>query len=131
MLYKACDEAKGLPSLARILNRSRKRRLDLSQLQDRFGPLVDRGLVVTEGDRFLALAVPLGEYVPREAVGRRFYETARGMGRRLRGGIAVPLPPGPRGALRLRLEVRPRKSSPYTVTPECFRLIAEGQPVVV
>lgn len=52
--------------------------------------LADR-LLLREGDRFLALAVPLGRFSPEGRALERFRQLARAIGRKTRDGIAVPL----------------------------------------
>jgi hypothetical protein len=49
-------------------------------LEQALQPLVDRGLVLREGSRYLALAIPLGEYTPSAATRRRFSSLIRRLG---------------------------------------------------
>ena len=53
--------------------------------------LVARGLAVKDGRRYLALAIPLGDYKPSRAVTQRFYALAGKLGRTTRAGIIVRL----------------------------------------
>jgi hypothetical protein len=62
----------------------------VEEVEDHLGRLVDAGLVIREGTRFLALAVPLGEYVPARPVVDRFHAVVRAMGRPLARGRRRP-----------------------------------------
>jgi len=57
-LYEACDGVVHLNRLAQIAGS------DVDAARARLAPLVDRGLLVTDGQRYLALAIPLEEYRP-------------------------------------------------------------------
>jgi hypothetical protein len=52
--------------------------------------LAERGLLLRDGDRLLALTIPLGEYIPAQPVVERFQRMALAAGRRSRVGIVVP-----------------------------------------
>ncbi len=75
----------------------------------RLGSLVARGLMVTEGGRYLTLALPLGEYVPSPPVVKRFEALVRRLGARV--GSA-------------------RRRAATTLVPSDFRLDVDGALVV-
>jgi ribosomal peptide maturation radical SAM protein 1 len=106
-------------------------------VDERLGPLVERGLLLAQGNRYLALAIGLGEYTPPPAVAARFRDAALALGRRRRGAIEVARPgrariraphspyrPGTRSAPR-----RPRRPG-FTVTAADFSTNVEGNLVV-
>ncbi len=84
-LYQACDAAADKHSLVQTLRSRGFAALAEGQAESRLTALADQGLVAKEGPRYLALAVPLGEYVPAPRVLGRFAEIARGLGRPLEG----------------------------------------------
>jgi magnesium-protoporphyrin IX monomethyl ester (oxidative) cyclase len=75
MLYEACDEIADMRRLAAVASPS--------EVADRLGPLVERGLILKDGGRHLALAMKTGEYVPSAAALDRLDKAARG----LEGGL--------------------------------------------
>jgi ribosomal peptide maturation radical SAM protein 1 len=89
ILYLACDSACDLRQLTERLDRDSPGALPPDTIARRLSPLLDRGLLVTDGSRYLSLAIPLGEYSPSETVVTRFYELARTLGRRVPGGWLV------------------------------------------
>jgi hypothetical protein len=92
-LYRACDAATDVGQLAGHLAASGVAdAADSEAVEARLEPLVARGLLVREGSRYLAIAIPLGDYRPPAGAMKRFYQVARRLGRRRReGGIVVPL----------------------------------------
>lgn len=80
--------------------------------------LVARGLLLRDGDRLLALPIPLGEYSPAPAIVDRFQRMARAAGTRAERGIAIPFdiqvaPPA---------AGRPRRNRPRPLTPARFAI---------
>jgi ribosomal peptide maturation radical SAM protein 1 len=67
MLYRACDAATGIERLRR-LSADRGWPMTRAEIESRLQPLLDAGLMVREGDAYLALAIALGEYVPGPSV---------------------------------------------------------------
>ncbi|MCI0570985.1 MAG: RiPP maturation radical SAM C-methyltransferase, partial [Myxococcaceae bacterium] len=65
-LYQACDAATDLRTLADA------HAMASGEVEENLGPLVERGLMIRQGGRHLALAVPLGDYAPGQAVVQRF-----------------------------------------------------------
>ncbi|HXB54650.1 MAG TPA: RiPP maturation radical SAM C-methyltransferase [Vicinamibacteria bacterium] len=90
LLYLACDAAVDLRSLADATGGRGREAATVEEIEDRLGRLVDAGLVIREGTRFLALAVPLGEYAPTRAVVERFHAVVRALGRPLTRGRRRP-----------------------------------------
>jgi len=89
ILYQACDCACDLRRLGESLEQSAEGPLPTDAIERRLEHLAERGLLVREGSRYLALAVPLGEYSPPATAVKRFYGLLRALGRRTAGGWAI------------------------------------------
>jgi ribosomal peptide maturation radical SAM protein 1 len=89
LLYLACDAASDARRLAESVESSGGGAISPEDVARRLEPFLERGLMVKDGSRYLALAVPLAEYSPPAAAVERFYDLARTLGRRVRGGWAV------------------------------------------
>jgi ribosomal peptide maturation radical SAM protein 1 len=125
-LYAACDAAAERRALAAAHS------LAPEAVDELLGPLVERGLVLRDGGRYLALAIPLGEYTAPPPLAARVREAARALGRATRGAIVVPHPAGRRAARALRrarsTPRRPARGAPLTVAH--FSCTADGDLVV-
>jgi ribosomal peptide maturation radical SAM protein 1 len=88
-LYEACDCASDARRLGESVAASDGGPISTEEVARRLEPLVERGLMVRDGSRYLALAIPLGRYSPPAPVVERFYGLARALGRRVRGGWVV------------------------------------------
>lgn len=66
VLYEACDE---IADVTRLVSLAHAHGLVATapEIADRLSPLVERGLIVKDGGRYLALAIRAGEYVPSAA----------------------------------------------------------------
>jgi len=91
LLHQACDAACGVQQLAQAVERPGGGAVPPEEIERRLEPLVASGLLVRDGSRYLALAVPLGEYGPPPRVLERFYEIARRLGRHTSRGVVIPL----------------------------------------
>lgn len=89
ILYQSCDCACDLHRLAESLEQSGEPALAPDAIERRLGPLMERGLLIRDGPRYLALAIPLGEYSPSEAAAEGFYALVRALGTRYSGGWVV------------------------------------------
>jgi ribosomal peptide maturation radical SAM protein 1 len=58
----------------------------------RMAPMVDRGLMLRDGQRYLALAIPVGSYQPGPRARARFRTAIRKVGKRVPGGTRIELP---------------------------------------
>lgn len=130
LLYLACDAATGEDRLAEIA-RGHGHPLAASEVGARLAPLREGGLLVTDGGRHLALAVPLGEAPPPAPAVARFRELVRSLGRRESGGVVVPLkaPAARNPRRRTGAHVRPRRAAP-ALTRESFSVDGEGNLLV-
>jgi ribosomal peptide maturation radical SAM protein 1 len=90
LLYLVCDAATDLRNLGEAIGARGMGAATVEEVEDHLGRLVDAGLVIREGTRFLALAVPLGEYAPARPVVDRFHAVVRAMGRPLARGRRRP-----------------------------------------
>jgi hypothetical protein len=137
-VYESCDAVSTPAGLAGSLERLGFGRVPEEAIGERLEPLVARGLAVRQGARYLALAVPLGEYTPSPAAAERLYEIAKAMGRRNAGELIVPLDP-PRSvtlnpARRTRFSgntagARGRRRAPR-LSPARFSMNARGELVI-
>jgi len=91
LLYLACDGATDVRRAAGAVSSGGE--AALVDAERRLVGLADRGLMIHSGQRYLALAVPLGEYVPAETITRRFWTLAAQGGRRVGDAIDLPLRP--------------------------------------
>ena len=89
VLYQRCDAACDVRRLEETLARSPWGRLPAGAITERLAPLLDRGLLITDGLRYLALAIPLGEYSPPAPAVERFYQLVRAVGARAPAGWVV------------------------------------------
>jgi ribosomal peptide maturation radical SAM protein 1 len=90
-LYEACDAVSHLRQLARAAGCRRPDSRALDEVEGRLVALVDRGLLIKDGPRYLALASPIGEQVPKPGVAEAFREIVRQLGKRAYGGVRVPV----------------------------------------
>ena len=72
-LYLACDACHTLDELTRLAADASASPVSHQTVETALAPLLDRGLLVRDGNSFLSLAIPLGDYSPSEAVLDRFY----------------------------------------------------------
>jgi ribosomal peptide maturation radical SAM protein 1 len=75
LLYRACDAAADIRQLADSCGVSQ------GEVTERLQPLVDAGLVIVDGMRYLALAIPLGDYRPDDTLVARLRDVTRALGR--------------------------------------------------
>jgi ribosomal peptide maturation radical SAM protein 1 len=131
-LYLACDAAVERRALGAAHG------LAPDAVEERLGPLVERGLLLCQGNRYLALAIGLGDYAPPPAVAARFEEAALALGRRRGGAIVVARPGRARGrrlhpadgpGARTARPRRPRRRG-FTVTAADFSTTIDGNLVV-
>jgi ribosomal peptide maturation radical SAM protein 1 len=123
-LYLACDAAADRRGLAGAHG------LSADAVDERLGPLVERGLMLRDGGRYLALAITLGDYVPPAAVAARFRAMARALGRRRGTALVVARPGGP-GSRRGVPPARPARPRRGPVTAAHFRSTPRGDLIVL
>jgi hypothetical protein len=88
-LYRECDAVRDLWSLERTV--AALGEADGSGLVERvLAPLVEGGLMLRDGGRYLALAIPMGEYAPSRSICEGFSELVRECGEPDRSGWVVP-----------------------------------------
>ncbi|HVR38492.1 MAG TPA: RiPP maturation radical SAM C-methyltransferase [Thermoanaerobaculia bacterium] len=83
LLYLACDAVTDARQLATQLSRT------VEEITSALAPLLEQGLILQDGARYLALAVPLGDYTPDRPIVERFYGIIRNIAEPSRRGIAV------------------------------------------
>jgi ribosomal peptide maturation radical SAM protein 1 len=75
VLYRACDAMTDGRQLADACGLAR------AEVSQRLQPMVDAGLMILDGTRYLALAIPLGHYRPDNGLVARLREVTRSLGR--------------------------------------------------
>jgi hypothetical protein len=73
-LYLACDQARTVLSLQTTGEEHGHSPISAREVEDLLQPLMEQGLLIREGNSYLSLAIPLGEYAPRKSVLEKFYE---------------------------------------------------------
>jgi ribosomal peptide maturation radical SAM protein 1 len=78
-LYRECDAVREVSQLGRA---ACERGWDVppGEIERTLASLVERGLLLRDGARYLALAIPVGEYVPQQATNRQFSKLVRSVG---------------------------------------------------
>ena len=90
ILYHQCDGACDLSQLAQTAA-TEGSSVGPEAVEQRLAPLVERGLLVRDGSRYLALAIPLCEYSPPPATIRQFSKIVKKLGWRTEHGWIVRL----------------------------------------
>ena len=117
LIYRECDAVGDLSQLARAAAGEGTEAPATEAIEQLLAPLVDAGLLLRDGSRCLALAIPVGKYVP-PAANRRFATIVRELGARHEEKSIVPLAaaahhPGRRG--RRRGAVPPLAAARFSV----------------
>jgi ribosomal peptide maturation radical SAM protein 1 len=127
-LYRACDRVRSLGDLARIVSGSKPGPRSLDRVETRLDGLLARRLVLKDGKRYLALAVPVGRNVPKPGAMGPFRKVLRQSGKRVRGGYVLPLNAGsplatrrPGRDPRSRRQPRQRPDPPLSTSNFAFR----------
>ena len=79
-LYRECDAVRDLWKLAQIVTAAEGAEPAPGYVEELLAPLVERGFLLREGSRYLALAIPMGEYVPPRGVIREFSHIVKKVG---------------------------------------------------
>ena len=79
-LYLACDMIRTLDQLDLMAADLPIGPVTHSEIEQALEPLVTRGLLLRDGDSFLSLAIPLGEYSPSGPILDRFYQLVEQVG---------------------------------------------------
>lgn len=105
VLHDACDGATNVRALAEAGRAAcGATREEVEAALD--GLVADR-LLLRDGERRLALAVPLGRFSPEGRARDRFWRVARSLGRAARDGIAIPIHNAPVTSRTARVSERP------------------------
>ena len=70
LLYQHCDAIASIAQLQKLAGENGTA-LARAEIEDRLARLLELGLMLREGDAYLALAIPLGEYAPNAEIGAR------------------------------------------------------------
>jgi ribosomal peptide maturation radical SAM protein 1 len=124
LLYLACDGVTDMRRISAALASSGAARDD-DEITAMLAPLLADGLALQDGARYLALAVPLGDYTPARPVVEQFYGVVRTIGTPTDDGIAVSWNGGARHDTQRRF---PRLNSRSLSAPQ-FRV--DGPWVVI
>ncbi|MBI3932940.1 MAG: RiPP maturation radical SAM protein 1 [Acidobacteria bacterium] len=128
-LYRTCDAASDVRQLASAASNGSE--LPPDEIDRRLEPLMAQGLLIKDGPRYLALAVPVGDYSPPAWAAERMYEIARHVGRRDADSLVVPLGVGAAGpAARAAARALERAESKLTavVAPAHPREVLSQRP---
>jgi ribosomal peptide maturation radical SAM protein 1 len=79
-LYGECDAVSDLSQLARAASAGGRATPTVDVIEQTLAPLIEQGLLLRDGSRYLALAIPVGEYRPPTATNRRFARLIRELG---------------------------------------------------
>jgi ribosomal peptide maturation radical SAM protein 1 len=91
VLYRACDCASDVRRLGEVLQDDAEGPFPPGAIEQRLAPVLASGLLIRDGSRYLALAVPLGEYSPPPSALERFYDLVDAVGSRVaRGWLVSP-----------------------------------------
>lgn len=74
VLYTLCDSVQAVSVLEKEAGEALGRTVSGAEILDQLQPLLDRGLMVSEGHSYLSLAIPLGEYSPGPAALQRLQQ---------------------------------------------------------
>lgn len=74
LLYMLCDSMKALSTLEKEAGEALGRPVSSDEILEQLEPLLQRGLMISEGNSYLSLAIPLGEYSPRPEALQRFQQ---------------------------------------------------------
>ena len=137
-LYRSCDSACDLRRLGDGLDGGGEGPLSLDAMVRRLERLVKSGLLVRDGSRYLALAIPLGGYSPAAPAVARFYDLVQAFGRRIPGGWVVTAealaPAAGRSArgsnARSRRRRETRRPRGDRLTPSQFSVNGEGEVLI-
>ena len=89
-LYLACDSAQNLTSLHELAQAHHNEPVERTQVEAFLQSLVDSGLMLRDGNRYLSLAIPVGQgYTPSAPVLQRMEATINRHGTRVNDGIAL------------------------------------------
>lgn len=91
--YESCDAASSGVKLAKLLSDGEANAIAPADVAELMQPLVERHLVVCDGDTYLSLAIPLGTYSPPPKVMARFSEVLEQMSEPTDGAFRVVTPP--------------------------------------
>ncbi len=115
LLYKACDAVTDLRQIVTTLGALGSDR-NATEIESSLLNMVEEQLIIQDGTRYLALAVPLGDYAPGELIVDQFRDVIRRIGVPTNDGVAVPI----RGAAahRRRTSRFPRLKTLSSSTPQ-------------
>ena len=71
-LYEACDGIRSNVQLQSVARETHERDITTEDIDAILAPLVDSGLVLREGNKYLSLAIPVGVYSPSNQILARF-----------------------------------------------------------
>lgn len=91
VLYIACDSACTVHRLQQLVSEHFGEVFVRQDIEDLLQPVVERGLMFKEGNTYLSLAIPLGDYSPRKSVLERFHEVMKTLGQSTGGEVIIPV----------------------------------------
>lgn len=79
-LYMACDQTKTTRQLHELSKTEFTQALDYASIERHLQVFVSKGLMIRDGDSYLSLAIPLGEYSPNSEVLKKLLAALESMG---------------------------------------------------
>lgn len=79
LLYIECDTVQNISCLTGIRKSLTRKAASKARVEQLLQPLVEKGLMIREGDSYLSLALRVGDYVPRREVFERFQRSLQRM----------------------------------------------------
>ena len=106
LLYAECDAVRDFSQLVQTAARWSPAGAGTEAIERELAPLVAQGLLVRDGSRYLALAIPLGEYSVSRESDRRFRAIVRKLGTSDASRWVVPLSAGDETAAKAASRTR-------------------------
>lgn len=72
VLYITCDSAQSISRLIKIAESYTGKACSKEEIEQELQPIMDKHLIIKDGDSYLSLAIPVGDYVPKRAAFERF-----------------------------------------------------------
>jgi ribosomal peptide maturation radical SAM protein 1 len=88
-LYIACDRIQTINQLKSIVQENGGSELEVESLETFLEPLLTKGLMLREGDSYLSLAIPLGNYSPTKIILELFHKEINTLGKDVEGKVII------------------------------------------
>jgi ribosomal peptide maturation radical SAM protein 1 len=89
-LYIACDRIQTARQLQQLIEEHYGKELLVQEIEDLLQPLIKSGLLIKEDSSYLSLAIPLGDYSPKNSELEQFQKIVRAIGNLSGERVAIP-----------------------------------------